>query len=266
MRARTLLLFMLVLPGLVSAQNAEPRTNSVMFPFENWANRYGDFLVRAFEVIPASRYRFKPTPAQQSISYIAQHLEGANYDLCENLGGPKRPITAKDSLADTIKARWPKDTLVARLKASLRYCDSAMARLGTVETASRANTLLAFETDLAEHYSQLASYMRLIGLIPPSARPPAKHTPIALAPSALSAYVGTYEITPEVTLDVTLRDGTLIGQTTLGGPRRLSPKTATEFFVEGADAWLTFVRDANDTVTGVVLRQFGRDRSAKKIR
>jgi len=266
MRARILLLTMIALPRLLDAQAPEPRTNSVMFSFETFADRYGSFLERAFETIPASRYGFKPTPVQQTIGYIAQHLESANYGLCSNLGGPPHALTAKDSLADTIKARWPKDTLVARLKASLRYCDTALARLGTVETASRASTLLAFETDLAEHYSQLASYMRLIGLVPPSARPPVKHTPIALAPSALSGYVGTYELTPEVTLDVSLRDGTLIGQTTLGGPRRLLPQSTTEFFVEGADAWLTFERDPNGTVTGVVLKQFGRDRPAKKIR
>ena len=36
---------------------------------------------------------------------------------------------------------------------------------------ARARYLLAFVTDLAEHYSQIASYMRLNGMVPPSALP-----------------------------------------------------------------------------------------------
>ena len=266
MTVRPLLLLVLALPATLGAQSVEPRTNSEMFSYETFADRYGSMLVAAFEAIPASRYDYKPTPAQQSIGYIAQHLEGANYSLCGTLGGQRHAYAAKDSLADTIKARWPKDTLVARLEASLRYCDSALARLGTVESATRASPLLAFETDLAEHYSQLASYMRLIGMTPPSAIPPAKRTAITLPASAMSPLVGTYELAPSITLDVTIRDGALIGQTSFGGPRRLLPESPTEFFIDGVDAQITFVRDSSGAVTGLVLHQYGRDRTAKKIR
>jgi Domain of unknown function (DUF3471) len=263
---RTLLLTVLALPGILHAQTSEPRTNGVMFAFETYADRYGSQLVAAFESIPASRFGYKPTPAQQSVGYIAQHLEGANYGLCQGVGGPAHTLTRKDSLADTVKAQWPKDTLIARLKASLRYCDTVLARLGSVETGLRATLLLAYETDLAEHYSQVASYMRLLGMTPPSALPPAKHTPTALPPSALAAYLGVYELAPDITLTVTVREGSLIGQTTLGGPRRLLPEGTDDFFVDGIDAQVTFVRDGTGAVSGLVLHQFERDRLAKRIR
>lgn len=125
------------------------------------------------------------TPAQQSIGYIAQHLEDANYQLCTIIGGGTRTITAKDSLADTVKARWPKDTLVARLWKSLRYCQDAFTRVDDARLAEnvtvgppdvrrtfpRARYVMLFITDLAEHYAQIASYMRQLGMIPPSALP-----------------------------------------------------------------------------------------------
>jgi hypothetical protein len=38
-------------------------------------------------------------------------------------------------------------------------------------TFPRARYLLLFLTDLAEHYNQLAGYMRLLGMVPPSALP-----------------------------------------------------------------------------------------------
>jgi hypothetical protein len=51
-------------------------------------------------------------------------------------------------------------------------------------------------TDLAEHYSQLASYMRLIGLTPPSALPPKPRKAIDLPTSVLLKDVGSYDLPP----------------------------------------------------------------------
>src|SRR5204862_1469043 len=139
---------------------------------------FGTRLVAAFDSTPEALYVYRPSPAQHTIGYIAQHSENATYGLCERVGTSKRPRTAKDSLADTIKAHWPKDTLVARLEASLRFCDAALERLEAINSPELASTLLGFETDLAEHYSQLSVYMRLLNLAPPSALPAKRRTPI----------------------------------------------------------------------------------------
>ncbi len=147
---------------------------------------YGGWIMAAFDSIPADKYDYKPTPPQQSIGFIAQHLESANYDLCSVLGTAKHIETAKDSLADTVKARWPKDTLVARLRASLVFCRDVLAPMTDAQLAEeitvqfpgnperrepRARYVILLFTDLAEHYAQIASYMRLLGMIPPSALP-----------------------------------------------------------------------------------------------
>ncbi len=98
----------------------------------------------------------------------------------------KATLPAKDTeTPDTVKAKWPKDTLVAKLKASFTFCQSALAQLhdstiaepitmtfgGNTRTTSRINMVLGHALDLSDHYSQIANYMRLIGLIPPSALP-----------------------------------------------------------------------------------------------
>src|SRR5947208_3547739 len=132
MHRRALIVLTLVLPSVLAGQS--PPTpelpNAVMLQFIRFADIFGSRLVAAFDSIPAARYDSRPTPSQQTIGYIAQHLEDANYSLCERLGVLKHPRTPKDSLSDTVKAQWPKDTLVARLEASLRFCDTAMERLG----------------------------------------------------------------------------------------------------------------------------------------
>lgn len=185
---RILSLMALIVPAALAAQQPPAQqkpANPTMFGFKTIGNRYGGWLAQAFDSIPASKYGYKPTPVQQTFGYIAQHLEDANYQLCTRASGMTHPMTARDSLADTVKAMWPKDTLVARLKASLTFCENAIASLddtklnddmpagppGSGRTIARSRYLMGYITDLAEHYAQVASYMRLNGMIPPSALP-----------------------------------------------------------------------------------------------
>jgi uncharacterized damage-inducible protein DinB len=262
-------LFVLPLTTLsivASAQSSRaPDSTNVLPQFEFIADRYGGWLVAAFDSIPASKFAFRPTPPQQSIGHIAQHLEAANYSLCERLGG-KHPRTAKDSLPEAVKAAWPKDTLVARLEASLRFCDAVLERLGPLNTPQVANSLILFETDLAEHYSQISGYMRVLGMVPPSALPAKSRTAIALPEASLSQFVGGYEFSVGAELAITLNGDALIAKPNTGGAAvRLWPESANEFFVKEVDAQVSFTRGANGAVTGLVLHQFGRNRPAKKM-
>ena len=178
---------MLAFPSAIAAaQHAAPAPSApgtvVTSTMRNWGTQYATWLVAAFDSIPAAKYDFKPTPVQMSVGLIAAHLERSNYFLCSRVNDVARSMTARDSTPDSVKASWPKDTLVARLKASFEYCGRALA---TVTDASlsdsvaapngrkfvRAQYLLVYVTDLVDHYSQLANYMRLNGMIPPSAAP-----------------------------------------------------------------------------------------------
>jgi hypothetical protein len=266
---RALIAIALIVPSMSPAQATPPREppNGVMLEFARFADIFGSRLVAAFDSIPEDKYGYRPTPVQQTIGYIAQHLEDANYGLCERFGELKHTRTSRDSLADTTKARWPKDTLVARLRASLRFCHTAMERAGPLQTARLASPLLAFETDLAEHYSQIAVYMRLLGMVPPSALPPRRRTAIALPASALSPIVGAYELAPGVELEIAMRDGGLTIRSAMGGAALpLQAESSNVFFVSEVDAQITFTRDSSGRVTGLVLNQYDRDRPARKIR
>ena len=268
MRYRAMLAVLLLPAALAAQPPAAPAPpDGVILSFVRFADIFGSRLVDAFDSIPAAKYDYRPTSVQQTIGYIAQHLENANYSLCERMGDLKYKRTAKDSLADTVKARWPKDTLVTRLRASLRFCDDAIERIPQLTSPALASTLLAFETDLAEHYSQLSVYMRVLGLVPPSALPPKKRTAIDLPVTALGPYVGVYELATGVTLDVSMSNAALYVKSSNGGDAvRLWPESNTDFFVKEADAQLSFTRNASGAVTGLVLHQFGRDRQAKKTR
>jgi hypothetical protein len=74
---------------------------------------------------------------------------------------------------------------VAKLKASFAFCDQAIEQVtdatlpdaisltlgGAERKSTRVNMLLLHALDLADHYSQIAIYMRLNGMLPPSALP-----------------------------------------------------------------------------------------------
>ena len=143
-------------------------------------------IAQAFDSIPEAKFTFKPTPAQLTIGYIAQHLASDNYLFCNAFGAMKATLPAKDTTtADSVKATWPKDTLVAKLKASLTFCENAFAQLddskfgdqvaltfnGNTRNVARASMVLGHALDLADHYSQLANYMRLNNILPPTALP-----------------------------------------------------------------------------------------------
>ena len=174
--------------GELVAQNppAAPPANPITTAFRGRIMGLQRNLAQAFDSIPESKFGYKPTPAQLTIGYIAQHLASDNYLFCNQFGPMKGTISAADSAtADSVKAKWPKDSLVTKLKASFAFCESAFAQLNDTNLAdpvtltfgnnsrqvSRATMVLGHALDLADHYSQIANYMRLNNMLPPSALP-----------------------------------------------------------------------------------------------
>lgn len=163
-------LAVMLVPTFVAAQEGAPLAKALRAT----TARMEKDLTAAAEAIPEGKYSFKPTPAQMTVGEIMVHLSGGNDALCSTLGGVKRPTREK------IAATAGKAALIARLKESFQFCHTALAALDdsklseelTVfgEKMSRADLALVAAGDWADHYSQLAIYMRLNGLLPPTAK------------------------------------------------------------------------------------------------
>jgi hypothetical protein len=165
---------------------AAPTADPITTAFKGRTMSLQRNLAQAFDSIPASKFNYKPTAAQLTIGYIAQHLANDNYFFCEKFGDLKPTRVATDTTtADSVKATWPRETLVAKVKESFKYCEDAFAQLndaklaepvtmtfgGNTRTVSRATMVLGHALDMADHYSQLANYMRLNNILPPTALP-----------------------------------------------------------------------------------------------
>src|SRR5688572_10399123 len=74
-------ILLVTLPVVLEAQQppAGQTTNPITTVFRNRTLAQQRNLAQAFDSIPASLFSYKPTPAQQTIGYIAQHLAEDNY-------------------------------------------------------------------------------------------------------------------------------------------------------------------------------------------
>lgn len=96
-------------------------------------------------------------------------------------------------------------------------------------------------------------------------RPPVERTEIEVAVEVLQAYVGEYELTPEMSLVITLEDDHLRVQPT-GQPKlTLFAEAEDAFFLRAVNAQISFTRDPSGAVTGLVLHQGGRQQTAHKV-
>jgi len=164
---------LLVLPRFATAQG-----NPVADAFRDNAKSEGKNLIAAAEAFPADKYGYKPTPSQMSVGEIVVHLIQGNDYLCGTIGGMKAPERTK------IAATASKDALVAQLRETFAFCDQALAPLTDANLGeqlpffggrkmSRAAVMTLTTGDWADHYSQYANYLRLNGMLPPTAKKPA---------------------------------------------------------------------------------------------
>jgi CubicO group peptidase (beta-lactamase class C family) len=107
----------------------------------------------------------------------------------------------------------------------------------------------------------------LIDSLVPLSKPPVERKEVAVDASVLLRYVGTYELTPQLSFAVTVENGALMIQAT-GAQNKLRarPSSEKEFFFPEVDAQVTFVVDASGQTTALVLHQGGGDQTAKKVR
>ena len=188
MRSFARALIAVAFPALLAAQQPAPApaTNPIATAFKARIGGLSRNIAQAFDSIPEAKFAYKPTPAQLSIGFIAQHVATDNYLFCDQFGAMKSSLPASDTATpDSVKATWPKDSLVTKLKASFTFCQEAVGQLedgklgdqvtltfrGNSRNLPRISMVLGHALDLADHYSQLANYMRLLGMLPPSALP-----------------------------------------------------------------------------------------------
>jgi hypothetical protein len=165
-------------PGAASQASA-PEANPVSNTVRKILDRESKIMVAAVDEMPADKFSFRPTPAQITFGHLVMHMAGSNNTLCSAISGIAAPAQEKLDEAD------PKDKLVTALKNSFDFCTQALSKVDDSNlgeqvkffggrTVSRAAAMIALTNDFYDHYSGAAMYLRLNGLLPPTAQQPHK--------------------------------------------------------------------------------------------
>ena len=162
-------------PSETAQTKAAPNQNPVTTAVKEILPRQQKNLIAAVEAMPADKFGYSPTPAQITFGHLVLHMTTSNIELCSKAGSMPPPPLGPAPEND-------KNRLVAVLTKSFLYCEAALNRVddsklgNTVELyggrqGSIAFALIALTNDWADHYSAAAMYLRLNGILPPTAQP-----------------------------------------------------------------------------------------------
>jgi len=127
------------------------------------ALRYGfgevsGWVTKAAELVPADKYDYRPTPSVRTFGQLIAHIADAqNYYCARAVRG--RSVQWSDAVE---KGSLDKATLAQKLKQSIDACNAVYAGSGEVGSLSGN----VGHTSL--HYGNIITYMRMLGLTPPS--------------------------------------------------------------------------------------------------
>jgi len=169
---RTFCLLLLFAATALLAQDKNPVTSVV----KEILPRQQKNLVAAVEEMPADKFGYKPTEQQMTFGHLVLHIIESNNYLCSKIGDLPEVKAAQ------LKESDGKEKLVAALKGSFEFCTSALNKVDDSKLSdevelfggrkgSRAFALIALSNDWADHYSSAAMYLRLNGILPPTAQP-----------------------------------------------------------------------------------------------
>lgn len=133
-------------------------------------------VIAAAEKMPEENYSFKPSPDVRSFGQLVGHLADSQYFFCALAAGETKPAGGVE------KSKTSKAELIAALKEAVAYCSKTYADMTDTkggETVKLMNNDFARLTVLSgntahvyEHYGNMATYMRIKGIVPPTSEKP----------------------------------------------------------------------------------------------
>jgi uncharacterized damage-inducible protein DinB len=158
-------------PVAILAQGSTAPANPISDSEKRVYAMLSSVVIAAAEKMPEESYSFKPTPEVRSFGQLVGHLADANYFFCSTAAGETKT-------SDAEKSKTKKADLVAALKEAVAYCNKTYAAM-TDAQGSQMTKMMNFDmaklTVLAgnfahcyEHYGNMATYMRIRGIVPPT--------------------------------------------------------------------------------------------------
>jgi uncharacterized damage-inducible protein DinB len=154
-----LILSCLLLSAAASfAQTAPEKTPDVSTELRNGFNEVNGWVVKAAEMVPADKYNYRPVDTVRTFGQIIAHVTDSYNYFCAHGVGNKVEYT--DAVE---KGGTDKDTLLPKLKEAVGRCNTAYSS-GNAQLRPLFSNV--GHTNL--HYGNIITYLRMMGLKPPS--------------------------------------------------------------------------------------------------
>lgn len=153
-----------VLCFCLSCGFAQAQNNLTTTAIQRYFNGVRRNLEGAADAMPADKFQFRLTDGQMTFAEWLNHSTERNYTDCATLKGEAAPV--KGPLTVTSKAG-----VTQALKESLEYCAQALASMDDQKVIANPQMSYSFLHVIVhnnEIYGNIAGYLRVNGIVPPS--------------------------------------------------------------------------------------------------
>lgn len=160
MKLRMLLILCCVLVPAATgfAQSTPEKAPDVSTELRNGFNEVNEWVTKAADMVPADKYNYRPADTVRTFGQLIGHITDSYNFFCARAAGNKV------EWADPVeKGNTDKDTLMPKLKEAVGKCNAAY---GSGNPQLKPLFTNVGHTSL--HYGNIITYMRMMGLKPPS--------------------------------------------------------------------------------------------------
>jgi len=117
-----------------------------------------DAVIKSAEMVPAEKYTYRPVATVRTFGELAAHVADSYTWYCSRAAGQN--LQWSDAVE---KGKTDKATVTQKLRESLAVCTAAYGNAN-----SRVEALLNNITHTNLHYGNMVTYLRMMGLVPPT--------------------------------------------------------------------------------------------------
>ena len=139
-------------------QTTPDKAPDVNTDLRNGFNEVNDWVTKAADMVPADKYNYRPVDTVRTFGQLIAHITDSYNFFCARGAGNK--VEWSDAVE---KGATDKDTLLPKLKEAVGKCNAAYS--------SGNGQLRPLFTNVGHtnlHYGNIITYMRMMGLKPPS--------------------------------------------------------------------------------------------------
>ena len=161
--------------AMTNPQTVAPVKNPVTTVLRTIQPRQQKNILAAIDAMPADKFGYKPTADQISFAHLVVHITESNNGMCSKVADVPAPKV------EELKETDPKDKLLSAARASFDFCTQVLANVDDSKLGDnvdfgrfqgpRAMAVFYLTGGWSDHYGAAAMYLRLNGILPPTAQP-----------------------------------------------------------------------------------------------